>query len=133
MAVITLDYFIDIINSCIYDRITGEYNAILELWTWRIIPTVFLLVFCVLLLVALVWICHSLKHDKHLMGNEKWMGAHTVLLTGVLGSYIWAHYFALNYTAYKIYGVVNTLCYILMAFIMDQVNGPQSSVHRVGK
>jgi hypothetical protein len=59
------------------------------------------------------------------MGNEKWMAAHTVLLTGVLGSYIWAHYFALNYTAYKIYGVVNTLCYILMAFIMDQVNGPQ--------
>jgi hypothetical protein len=51
---------------------------------------VFLLGFCILLLVALFWVCHSLRYDKHLMGNEKWMGVHFVLLTMVLGSYIWA-------------------------------------------
>ena len=62
------------------------------------------------------------------MGNEKWMAVHLVLLTLVLGSYIWAYFFATTYTAYKIYAVIDTLVYILMALIMDQVNGPQYTV-----
>jgi hypothetical protein len=49
-------------------------------------PGVFLLVDCILLFVALVWICHSLKHDPEVMGNERWMAAHSVLLVLVLGS-----------------------------------------------
>jgi hypothetical protein len=53
------------------------------------------------------------------MGNEKWMGAHSVLLTMVLGSYIWINFFPTTYTAYKIYFVIDTLVYLLMAFIMD--------------
>ena len=56
------------------------------------------------------------------------MGVHFVLLTLVLGSYIWAVFFAGSYTAYKIYAVIDTLVFILMAFIMDQVNGPQYTV-----
>jgi hypothetical protein len=52
------------------------------------------------------------------MGNEKWMAAHLVLLTMVLGSYIWVT-FSISYTAYKIYAVIDTLVFILMAFIMD--------------
>jgi hypothetical protein len=76
-------------------------------------------------LVALVWICHSLKHDPQVMGNEKWMAVHTVLLILVLGSYIWFSFFSGNgYIYAKIYSVIDTIVYILMAFIMDQVNGP---------
>jgi hypothetical protein len=61
------------------------------------------------------------------MGNEKWMAAHLVLLTLVLGSFIYSNY-ATTYTAWKIYDVIDTLVYLLMACIMDQVNGPQYTV-----
>jgi hypothetical protein len=128
VAIISLNYLINLGNYGIYRRITGEYSANIEKWTYNIIPGVFLLAFCILLLVALLWVCHSLQQDKHLMGNEKWMGVHFALLTLVLVSYIWANFFAVSYTAYKIYNVVDTLVFILMAFIMDQVNGPQYTV-----
>jgi hypothetical protein len=63
------------------------------------------------------------------MGNEKWMAAHFVLLTLVFGSYLWANFFTNStYTAYTIYSVINCIVYILMALIMDQVNGPQYTV-----
>ena len=114
-------------NYGIYRRITGEYNLTLDNWTYNIIPGVFLLSFCILLLVALLWVLHSLRHDKHLLGNEKWMAVHFVLLTLVLGSYIWV-FFATTYTASKISAVIDTLVCILMALIMDQVNGPQYTV-----
>jgi hypothetical protein len=64
VAVITLNSLIEIANKCIYRRITGEYSHSLYNWTYHIIPGVFLLGFCLLLLVALLWICHSLRHDK---------------------------------------------------------------------
>ena len=50
----------------------------------------FLLIDCVLLLVGLVWICHSLKHDKEVMGNEKWMLIHNILLFTALGAWIYS-------------------------------------------
>jgi heme A synthase len=81
-------------------------------------PSIFLLGFCILLFVALVWICHSLKNDEHLMGNEKWMAVHLVLLTMVLGSYIWL-FFANGNAAYMVYDVIDCIIYLLMAFIMD--------------
>jgi hypothetical protein len=62
------------------------------------------------------------------MGNEKWMAAHLGLLTMVLGSYIWRTFFSNSYTSATIYSVIDTLIYLLMAFIMDQVNGPQYTV-----
>jgi hypothetical protein len=62
------------------------------------------------------------------MGNEKWMGVHFVLLTIMLGSYIWVFFLSGSYTSYKIYHVIDCIVYLLMAFIMDQVNGPQYTV-----
>jgi hypothetical protein len=62
------------------------------------------------------------------MGNEKWMGVHLVLLTLFLGSYIWEKSVPGSYTVWKIYITIDTLVYLLMAFIMDQVNGPQYTV-----
>ncbi len=57
------------------------------------------------------------------------MAAHFVLLTLVFGSYLWANFFTNStYTAYTIYSVINCIVYILMALIMDQVNGPQYTV-----
>ena len=88
----------------------------------------FLLAYCVLLLVAIVWICNSLKHEPQVMGNERWMAAHSVLLFLTLGSYIWVKFFTNSFTARKILNVINTIVYLLMAFIMDQVNGPQYTV-----
>jgi hypothetical protein len=90
VAIMFLNYLIEFANKGIYRRITGEYNHTLHNWTLGIIPSVFLLSFCILLFISLLWVLHSLRHDKHLMGNEKWMGVHFILLTLVLGSYIWA-------------------------------------------
>jgi hypothetical protein len=61
------------------------------------------------------------------MGNEKWMAVHLVLLTMVLGSYIWL-FFANGNIAYMVYDVIDCIIYLLMAFIMDQVNSPQYTV-----
>jgi hypothetical protein len=94
VAIISLNSLIYFANKGIYRRITSEYSHTLYNWTDNIMPGVFLLGFCVLLLISIVWICHSLKHDKHLKGNEKWMAVHFVLLTLVLGSYIWGTFFA---------------------------------------
>jgi hypothetical protein len=57
-----------------------NYNDSLYLWSHSILPNVYLCIDCALLLAALIWICRSLKHDKHMMGNEKYMGVHTFLL-----------------------------------------------------
>jgi hypothetical protein len=38
----------------------------------------------VLLFIGLVWICKSLRHDEHVMGNEKFMAIHSILLVIVL-------------------------------------------------
>jgi magnesium-transporting ATPase (P-type) len=127
VAIISINYLIWFANLGIYFRITGEYNHTLRLWTGTIFSGVFLVAFCILLLVALLWVYHSLRHDEQLMGNEKWMAAHLVLLTLVLGSFIYSNY-TTTYTAWKIYDVIDTLVYLLMAYIMDQVNGPQYTV-----
>ena len=47
------------------------------------------------------------------------MAVHLVLLTLMLGSYIYASFSADSLTSYKIYYVINTLVFLLMAFIMD--------------
>jgi hypothetical protein len=44
----------------------------------------------ILMLFSLAWICHSLKDDKKVMGNEKYMAIHTTLLLILLGSGILA-------------------------------------------
>ena len=47
----------------------------------------------------------------------------------MLGSYIWVKFFAEGgLTAAKIYDVIDCIIFLLMAFIMDQVNGPQYTV-----
>jgi hypothetical protein len=125
VALICINWFIECANYGIYRRVTGEYNFTLDKWTYTIMPGVLLLSYCILQLVALVWICRSLKHDPKVMGNEKWMGAHSVLLVMILGSYIYSIFFASGYTSFKIYYVLNTMITLLMAFIMDQVNGSQ--------
>jgi hypothetical protein len=129
VAIITLNYLTWFANHGIYYRINGYYNPTLDNWTDNIIPGVFLLVDCILLFVALVWICHSLRQDPQVMGNEKWMAVHSVLLVLMLGSYIWyTFFFGTSYISYKTYAVTNTIVYLLMAFIMDQVNRPQYTV-----
>jgi hypothetical protein len=64
VAIISVNFLIEITNIGIYLRITGKYNPTLNSWTVNIIPGVFLMSFCILLLVAILWICHSLKHDE---------------------------------------------------------------------
>ena len=44
----------------------------------------------ILMLFSLAWICHSLKDDKKVMGNEKYMAIHTILLLILLSSGILA-------------------------------------------
>jgi hypothetical protein len=61
---IAINFVIYIINYSIYRRITGDYSKALSKWTTIIIPSMFLLICCLLLLISLVWICHSLRYDK---------------------------------------------------------------------
>lgn len=87
-------------------------------------------------MVALLWICHSLRHDPHVMGNEPLMAAHTIMLLLssaiywiVAGSHVETHIiygglFAKNYILLKILAIASTIVYLLMAYIMDQTNRP---------
>jgi CDP-diglyceride synthetase len=120
VAIITINFLAWFANHGIYFRITGEYNTTLNDWTYTVMPGIFLFVDCIFLLVALVWICYSLKNDPEVMGNEKWMGLHSVLLVLMLGSYLWVRYFIGDgYTIWKIYEVINCVINFLMAYIMD--------------
>jgi hypothetical protein len=58
-----------------------HYSDTINTVTFYLMPTIFLLIDCVLLLIALIWICRSLKHSEEVMGNERWMALHTFLLT----------------------------------------------------
>ena len=58
------------------------------------LPDILLGIDCMLLLAGLVWICHSLRYDPHVMGNERFMAAHLTLLTITLGSQAFYSYMA---------------------------------------
>jgi hypothetical protein len=103
VAIITINYLVNIVNYGIYRRVTNEYNETLHKWISNIVPGVLLMIDCILLCVALVWICHSLRYDPQVMGNEKWMAVHSGILVLMLGSYIWTIFFAQGYAASKIY------------------------------
>jgi hypothetical protein len=64
VALITTNCLISIAGVAFYQRITGEYNKALNNWKFWIIPGVFLVGVCVILLVALTWICFMYGHDK---------------------------------------------------------------------
>jgi hypothetical protein len=124
VGVIVLNYLLFIANHAIYYRINnGHDNVMLFEFTTKYIPNTFLIVYCTLLLIALVWICHSLRYDPHMMGNEKWMAAHSILLMFILVAYIY-NANSLNFVSKEVVIALNTIVYFLMAFIMDQVNYP---------
>jgi hypothetical protein len=122
VAFIAINYMIDIGNEGFYQRITGEYNETLTKWTWLFIPGVFLLGICVIILVALIWICRTFRHDVKLVGSEKWMALHSFLFTIILISAYWG-YFSTSYNVFKINTTINFVVYLLMAFILDKMNG----------
>jgi hypothetical protein len=106
VAIISMNFLLNFGNYGIYRRVTGEYNHTLDKWTYTYLPGMFLLMYCILLLVALVWICRSLKNDPEVMGNERWMAIHSILLILTLVAYIWVNLLFLDdsgYTSYKIY------------------------------
>jgi hypothetical protein len=112
--------------------------------TFYTLPQLFIAIDCLLLLIALIWICRSLKHDKHVMGNEKYMVLHSALLLMTLGGQTYLAYCyanvkriisndnqeellgaALMYErSWKIFTVCNCLECLIMVFIMNQVNSP---------
>ena len=65
------------------------YSKTLNHVCFFVLPNAFIFIDCTLLLIALVWIFKSLKHDKHVMGNEKYMLLHTFLLTLLFGSQLY--------------------------------------------
>ena len=66
VAIIALNYLAYFINLGIYQRVSGagNYNQTLNEWTSNIILGIFIMFCCLLLFVALVWICHSLRRDR---------------------------------------------------------------------
>lgn len=122
------------------------YVSRIDFVTFYILPNLYILIDCLLLFIALIWICRSLKHDKHVMGNEKYMVLHSSLLVLTLGSQV---YLAYSYhqvwnsfrnknelmrsadlycRAWKIFSIFNAIETMIMVYIMDQVNTPQKIV-----
>ena len=62
VGLIALNYLVNIATWISY-RVNGQFNHKIDDWTFTYIPAIFLTADCVLLLIGLVWICHSLKHD----------------------------------------------------------------------
>jgi hypothetical protein len=101
-------------------NVNGQYSYKINSWTFTYIPTLFLTADCVLLLIGLVWICHSLKHDPQVMGNEKWMCLHTILLIITLGAFIYYSIFSdYSLLSTQINVVCNSVVYLLMGLIMN--------------
>jgi hypothetical protein len=88
LGIIAINYLISIANV-VNSRINGKESIKIYRWNYEYIPTIFLTADCVLLVIGLVWICRSLKHDPQVMGNEKWMCIHTILLIITLGAWIY--------------------------------------------
>jgi hypothetical protein len=61
IGLIAINYLVSI-GNLINLRINFKNNKI-DSWTYYYIPTFFLTADCVLLLIGLVWICHSLKDE----------------------------------------------------------------------
>lgn len=61
------------ISNYINYRVNGTLNKPLTLWTGIIIPGCMALLCIILMMIALAWICRSLKNEPQVMGNEKWM------------------------------------------------------------
>jgi hypothetical protein len=108
-------------NAGIFKRVNGDSNQTLSEWTSAYNPSIFLLTDCVLLFTGLAWICNSLKHDPQVMGNEKYMAAHSFILILMLASYIYAE-ISKDAIALKINDLLDTLMYFVMGYIMNTVN-----------
>jgi hypothetical protein len=128
IGLIAINYLVSLANV-ISKRINGQLSLKIITWTYVYVPTLFLTADCVLLLIGLVWICNSLKHDPQVMGNEKWMCLHTILLSITLGA--WIYYSILSdysLLSDQINVVCNSVVYMLMGLIMNQVNYPEKMV-----
>ena len=127
IGLIAINYLLHI-AMWIYWRINGQFSYKIYTWTYLYIPSLFLTADCVLLLIGLVWICRSLKHDPQVMGNEKWMCLHTILLSITLGAFIFYNLSGYSLLSTQINVVCNSVVYLLMGLIMNQVNYPEKMV-----
>jgi len=120
------------------------YLEELDFWILFVLPNFIMFVECLLLLIALVWIFKSLKHDKHVMGNEKWMLLHTILLILTFGSQLYTGYTyqelrnaiksgdpsrieeaLIDYDiSLQIFMILQSIVTVIMVLIMNQVNSP---------
>jgi hypothetical protein len=65
LVLIVCNTLVVIGNFSIYGSIPGHrYDKKVHKWTYSYIPSMFLLIDSVFLLVALLWICMSLSHDE---------------------------------------------------------------------
>jgi hypothetical protein len=117
IGLIAINYLVSI-GNLINLRINFKNNKI-DSWTYYYIPTFFLTADCVLLLIGLVWICHSLKDDPEVMGNEKWMCMHTILLIITLGAWIYYTFSFDNLLSVQINVLCNSVVYLLMSLVMN--------------
>jgi hypothetical protein len=88
VLIIMANYCMYIVDSYISVFKHQNANETLSKWTAIYLPNIFLGADCILLGIGLVWIFKSLRHDKQVMGNEKFMLLHSVLLSLTLGSQI---------------------------------------------
>jgi hypothetical protein len=97
-AVIFSNYLYFVIDAWFMIYEPKDYNTTASKWVGAYIPNVFLGLDCLLLSIGLVWIYYSLRHDKSVMGNEKFMVLHTFLLVIVMASQICLQWATGNYT-----------------------------------
>lgn len=128
-AVIFINYSVHIVYAVYilannYDL--KKLNRTFMQVTWKWIPLCFYLVEDACLVIGLLWICKSLQKNRELMGNEKYMALHAILLVASTITSFFA--LGLNFLDHQlvlvgsIAAVMWVLVVSLMAFIMNQVN-----------
>jgi hypothetical protein len=122
-----VNYFITVLEMYFFFYDHKSYSSFITRLAFQYLPLTFLFADVVLLIIALVWICKSLRHDKQVMGNEKWMALHILMLSavgvseGMCASLYWnnSRYDDKILTEYCIGDVLNCIAILLISLVMN--------------
>jgi hypothetical protein len=95
-------------------------------------PILFILTDIILMFIALVWICNSLKKDPKVMGNERWMAVIMIMLALLLVLHV--RIAITGEVASDVIPIIlECIISLVTVLIMDQVNQPRKYVYANNK
>jgi hypothetical protein len=91
IGMIISNYLVQIGGAIIPMRFDNEHHDKLTIWTTYYIPSVFLLIDCIVLIIGMAVICAKFKHNYHVMGDARWMSVHAALMIINLGNFVYLY------------------------------------------